>query len=289
VLSTNFQLKQSELQVKIETLTQSNLEFTQSEASTNSNSTYRDLTSQRDRVRRELSTIETSIKQTQLQISQFETQLQQSQRNQVAVSAIEIEELQVDEELKSLKLEYLECSWLTKNVGGFKSWKLQTTIDRLNELLSEALADLDGSFEVYCQPYRIKSGAEHKDFASLSTDDVVNEFTVYVREGIKKETPSYMYSGGEISLIAIPFLVAFWRLTDEQGCGTNLLLLDEIAGAFDARNSQIVTSFVESLKQKGKTVLLTSHNALIDQTSFDEEWVAVKDKGVSVLHEGRMK
>jgi DNA repair exonuclease SbcCD ATPase subunit len=200
---------------------------------------------------------------------------------------VEVKLQMAQETLKGAKLEVLEWSWLQKFSGdkGFKAWKINEATNKLNERLSEALTDLDGSFQVWCKPYRIRSGYEYKFEEELTADEVVAEFTIYVKEGAKKEVPLYLYSGGESTMIAMAFLVAFWRLSDNEGQGTNLLLLDEVANALDEKSSQIITSFVQGLRTKGKTILMTSHNPLMDTIDFDCRWVVTKQGGISNLQE----
>lgn len=283
-LTSAFELTSKELTVRINDTSRFSQDFVASEFGVNT--AFKELTDSRERVRKEASGVDDQIRSSEQEKNSLQSRLETSQKNQALVDVLDAEISSIETTVESIRQEYLEWAWLVKNAGdkGFKSWKLLAATERLNTLLAESLADLDGAFNVYCQPYRVKAGSESK--VTLTTDDVINEFTIYIKEGAKKDTPAYMYSGGEISLVAIPFLVAFWRLTDENGHGTNLLLLDEIAGAFDDRNSQIVTSFIEGLNQKGKTVLLISHNSLIDQTSFDATWTVTKEHGISTLAEG---
>jgi hypothetical protein len=193
-----------------------------------------------------------------------------------------------EQTLAKKRLDVAEWSWLVKNVGdkGLKAWKLETVCCRLNDLLAQALADIDGSFRLWVKPYRLKAGAENKTEELLTHDDVISDITIYVQEGNKQAVPIYMYSGGEASVIALALLVALWQLADEQGSGTNLLLLDEVVGFLDQRNSQIVVRFLEGLKTVGKTVLVVSHAQVADSVDFDAVWTVRKVSGISTLQVG---
>jgi DNA repair exonuclease SbcCD ATPase subunit len=191
--------------------------------------------------------------------------------------------LQLSEQLKDLILHRSEWAWLAKNTKLLKAYKLVSATERLNVLLSEALQNLDGAFQVWCKPWRPKPQALKKDEADWTPDDVANDFTIFVQEGEKKAVPLGLYSGGEISIIALAFLIAFWRLADEAGAGTNLLLLDEVFGALDARNSQIAAAFLETLKSSQKTVLVVSHAQVVDSIDFSQKWLVTKKDGISKL------
>jgi len=186
-------------------------------------------------------------------------------------------------QLNDLRMHRAEWDWLSKACRLIKSYKLVGAVERLNELLAESLKDLDGSFSVYCKPWRPKPQALKKPELDWQPDDVIQDFTVFVSEGDKKEVPLGLYSGGEVSIIALAFLVAFWRLSSELGSGSNLLALDETFGALDSRNSQIVANFLETLRGTGKTVLVISHAQVIDQVNWDQRWVVKKQNGMSNL------
>ena len=189
--------------------------------------------------------------------------------------------LQLSEKLKNTKLNLTEWQWLAKNTKSLKSHKIVSATERLNELLAESMLELDGSFTVWCKPWRPKPQALKKAESDWTADDVVVDFTIFVQEKGKESVPLSLYSGGEVSIIALAFLISFWRLSDEMGSGTNLLLLDEIFGFLDDRNSQLVASFLESLKTSGKTVLVVSHSQVVDAVGFDQKWVVTKQNDMS--------
>lgn len=239
----------------------------------------------RDEANSRVAAIDRSTYEMALTLAKLRGETEHYEKTESDRKSLESAIAQVAEEQAAVNLDEIEWAWLTKNVGdkGIKSFLIEQACLRLNELLGESLADLDGSFQVWCQPNRLKAGAESKKEAELTSEDFVQDFTIYVRDGEKKEVPLYLYSGGESSLLAFAFLVAFWRLSDERGSGTNLLLLDEVVSALDQRNSQIVVKFLESLKASGKTVIAVSHSQVVDSVDFDATWTCRKQGGVSQL------
>jgi len=201
------------------------------------------------------------------------------------LSKVEEELALVEKQITGVNQDLTEWQWLAKFSGdkGFKSWKVDIATEQLNGFLADALADIDPSFSVWCKTYRVRPGFENKPESELTLDEIVPEYTVYIKEGTKNAVPFYLYSGGETTLVALPFVAAFWRLTNDQGQGTNILLLDEIAGALDSRSAQLATNFIQGLKSKGKTVLLVSHNQNADVLDYDATWVVTKKSGISQL------
>lgn len=240
---------------------------------------------ERARVQEQLAGINQWLQQALASVASYELALKNNEASKNAAMALEQKVEEAEQKVAQAKLDAAEWSWLVKNCGdkGVKAYKLDVICHRLNELLAEALADIDGSFRMWVKPYRVRPGAEDKPEELLTSEDVVNEITIYVQEGVKKAVPVYMYSGGEASIMALALLVALWQHADEQGSGTNLLLLDEVVGFLDARNSQIVVRFLEGLKIANKTVLTVSHSQVVDSVHFDAVWTAIKENGVSRL------
>lgn len=218
-------------------------------------------------------------------LQQAKSALDYDDRARVRLAALEQEIEACRQEHVATQTEVSEWQCLQKLCGdkAIKAWKIEEAVERLNVLLAEALAELDGAFQLWVKPYYIKPGALGKPESQLGPDDVVHECTVYVREGGKSVVPLCLYSGGETSLLALALMVAFWYLSDEYGDGSNLLLLDEAVAAYDARNSQIVTKFLEWLKNSGKTVIIVSHSQVVDTVDFDQRWQVLKQDGVARL------
>jgi DNA repair exonuclease SbcCD ATPase subunit len=237
-----------------------------------------------------------SIVQYESQVSHWKVELQRLHGEQAQYTAWVNKNAQITEKRSKLieqrqvieaeyavvKKDHDEWAWLWKNSGdkGFKSWKLASSIDRLNAILAEVLGEIDPSLKVWCQSFRYKAKAPKQ---VVKQDDLIHEFTIFVRDGTKSVVPLELYSGGESSVIAIALMVAQWRLSSEQGGGTNLLALDEIASALDQRSSQLVANFIESLKTVGKTVIMISHNNLIDIMDFDHKWRVTKKNDISSI------
>jgi DNA repair exonuclease SbcCD ATPase subunit len=214
-------------------------------------------------------------------IGAIDSSLKMSADGKQKLQQLEFQEAALAAEFTVLERDFLEYEWLYTHSGdkGFKSWKLATCVDRLNSLLAEVLSEIDPSLKVWCQSFRVKAKAGKE----VKQEDLIHEFTIFVKDGAKSTVPIELYSGGESSLIAIALMVAQWRLGSEVGGGTNFLALDEVASALDARASQLVANFIESMKAHGKTVVMISHNNLIDVIDFDHKWVVTKQHDISTI------
>lgn len=244
-----------------------------------------DLRAQQQTTRDLILKVEVELTQIQSSRSKISDALSMSDYAKERRAQVALKVTAAEKDLASAKLDTAEWTWLAKNVGdkGMKAYKLEVICTRLNELIADALGDIDSSFRLWVAPYRVKPSAEGKAADQLTSEDIVNEVTMFVQEGVKRAVPLYMYSGGEVSIISLVLLVALWRLAEEQGSGTNLLLLDEVVGFLDARNSQIVVRFLEGLKAAGKTVVTVSHSQVVDSVDFDAVWTVSKKNGISVL------
>ena len=242
-----------------------------------------DLSTDRDSTQAQITALNKWLSDAAVSMASYEQALKHNEAAKVRKAVLQVDVAAAEQSLSQVRLDVAEWSWLLKNVGdkGLKSFKLEVVCQRLNELIADSLADIDGSFRMWVKPFRLRPGAEDKPEELLTSEDVISEFTVYVQEGGKHAVPAYLYSGGEVSIIALALLVALWQLADEQGSGTNLLLLDEVVGFLDARNSQIVVRFLESLKTAGKTVIAVSHSQVVDSVQFDAVWTVVKQNDIS--------
>lgn len=245
-----------------------------------------ELTVKQGEVSRHRTSIELWLQQTHSTVQSNSAALKSDAENKLRRCVTEERIKVAEKEMQHARLDETEWTWLLKNLGdkGMKAYKLEVICQRLNELLVDALSDIDGSFRLWVKPYRVRDSAKGKAENDLTSEDVVNDITVYVQEGGKQAVPLYLYSGGEASVVAIALLVAMWQLADERGTGTNLLLLDEVVGFLDQRNSQVVSRFLEGLKTAGKTVIAVSHSQVVDSVNFDAVWRCVKVNGISTLY-----
>lgn len=233
-----------------------------------------ELQARRSQLSQQVQILEAEISSSTVQVAHLRSILSANKTRLQRRAELEAMLAEESSKLSVARLDVAEWSWLSKHLGdrGFKSWKLDLVCERLNELLAEALADIDHSFRIWIKPYRMGT-----------SEKILNEITIYVQEGTKKAVPVWLYSGGEASIIALVLLVALWRLADEHGQGTNLLLLDEVVGFLDSKNSQVAVRFLESLRSAGKTAITVSHSQVVDSVQFDAVWTASKQNGVTKL------
>lgn len=162
---------------------------------------------------------------------------------------------------------------------GIKAHKFGSVIGVLNELVQDYISILtNGYVQVWFSPWKDKSNAK-------TTDDVVAEVQIFVREGPKDEVELSLYSGAESQQVTLAIICAFWALATSQGGGTNILCLDEVFSPFDNTNATLAVNLLNKLRGSHfGTIIVITHDANVkDILPYDALWMAEKRGHLTTL------
>jgi len=242
------------------------------------------LEASRNEIKKAMESLELDIQDDLQRIAEIDRQLTGNDSRLEEVNKLKSKVDHLINEVAQVRGELAYDNWMIKHFGdkGIKSFKFAMISSKLNRYLQEYMSVLDGSMTVWVTPFRLRKEAERK--AKPGIEDYVHDLEVWVKDGEKEGIPVKAYSGAERGLIVLAVAAALNRIAEEEGTGTNLLILDEIEYSFSNYNFERVVDFIKSLPTEGKTVIVIGHSdRLLNLLDFDHYWIAEKENGVSRL------